>query len=137
VAAAGDRLGAAAIDAAILGGVAAALLAATLRWCDLPMTQIWILPVAPTAAFLLLVGFGYLLLFTAAGGQTLGKMIMGIRVVADAAGGQSALTARQAVVREALTIPSVLACGLGFIPGLFGDQRAVHDRLAGTRVIRA
>jgi uncharacterized RDD family membrane protein YckC len=31
----------------------------------------------------------------------------------------------------------VFALGLGFLPGLFGQGLAVHDRLAHTRVVRA
>jgi uncharacterized RDD family membrane protein YckC len=30
----------------------------------------------------------------------------------------------------------VLPAGLGWLPGLFGDHRSLHDRLAGTRVVR-
>jgi len=36
-----------------------------------------------------------------------------------------------------LTVPSVLALGVGFVPALVGDERALHDRLAHTRVVRA
>jgi uncharacterized RDD family membrane protein YckC len=95
------------------------------------------LPIAPTAAFLLVVGVGYLLMFTAAGGQTIGKMMTGIRVVADddEHAGET-LSVGQAFYREVLTVPSVLAFGAGFIPGLVGEQRALHDRLARTRVVR-
>jgi uncharacterized RDD family membrane protein YckC len=82
---------------------------------------------------------GYLLLFTAAGGLTICKMLFGIRVVGDdtpyATGGT--LSLRQAVYREVVSLPSVLALGLGFLPALFGDERALHDRLAQTRVVRA
>jgi uncharacterized RDD family membrane protein YckC len=111
-----------------------------MRWLDLPLDQVGILPIVPTGAFLLIVGLGYLLMFTAAGGQTIGKMLLGIRVIDDAeAAGDSGgpPSVRQAVVRELLTIPSVLALGAGFVPGLFGEQRAMHDRLAHTRVVRA
>jgi uncharacterized RDD family membrane protein YckC len=132
---AGTRAAAAALDAALMGGLAAAVLAVTLRWCDIPVSRASVLPIAPTAAFLLLVGAGYLLMFTAAGGQTLGKMAFGIRVVGDDADG--GLTVKQAVYRSLLTLPSVLALGAGFVPALLGDERALHDRLAHTRVVRA
>jgi uncharacterized RDD family membrane protein YckC len=134
-----SRLGAAIVDAVLLGGLSAGVVWATLRWCQLPMEQVRVLPIAPTAGFLVLVGLGYLLLFTAAGGQTIGKMLFGIRVVGDdtpyATGGT--LSLRQAVYREVVSLPSVLALGLGFLPALFGDERALHDRLAQTRVVRA
>jgi uncharacterized RDD family membrane protein YckC len=134
-----SRLGAATVDALLLGGLSAGMVWATLRWCELPIQQVRVLPIAPTVAFLLLVGLGYLLLFTAAGGQTIGKMLFGIRVVGDetpySTGG--ALSLRQAVYREVVSLPSILALGLGFLPGLFGEERALHDRLAQTRVVRA
>ena len=97
------------------------------------------LPVLPTAGFLVLMGLGYLLMFTAAGGQTLGKMALGIRVVCDdqVMLVQRPVTIGQAVYRELLALPSVLALGAGFLPALVGDQRALHDRLAHTRVVRA
>jgi uncharacterized RDD family membrane protein YckC len=132
-----SRLGAAVIDALLIGAVSAAVLTITLRWLDLPMAQAGLLPVVPTAAFLLLVGVGYLLIFTAAGGQTIGKMTTGIRVVPDEARMGETLSVRQALYREILTVPSVLVLGAGFIPGLVGERRALHDRLAHTRVVRA
>lgn len=138
---AANRLGAAAIDAALIGGVSIAVLGVTLRWLDLPFDQIGVLPIVPTVAFLLIVGLGYLLMFTAAGGQTIGKMLTGIRVIGDDAvdgsGADATLSVGQAALRELLTIPSVLMLGAGFVPGLFGDQRAMHDRISHTRVVRA
>jgi uncharacterized RDD family membrane protein YckC len=78
-------------------------------------------------------------MFNAAGGQTIGKMAVGLRVVREVtpfdAGGPVSLG--QAVLRAVLTLPSVLAAGAGFLPALVGDERAIHDRLAHTRVIRA
>jgi uncharacterized RDD family membrane protein YckC len=132
------RLTAAAIDAALLGGISAVVLAVTLRWCDLSFGQIGVLPIVPTAAFLLLVGLGYLMMFTAAGGQTIGKMIAGIRVVpADDVDPGASLGMRQAIYRELLAVPSVLALGAGFMPALVGQHLAFHDRVAHTRVVRA
>lgn len=136
---AGKRLAAAAVDAACVGGLAAGVLWITLRWCDLPVARLGVLPALPTSAFLLLVGLGYLLMFTAAGGQTPGKMVLGLRVVGDDTESETpyALTFRQAVYRSVLTFPSVLALGAGFVPALLGDERALHDRLSHTRVVRA
>jgi uncharacterized RDD family membrane protein YckC len=130
------RLTAAVVDAGLLLGLGIGVVAVTLRWCDLTFAEIRLLPVLPTAAFLALVGLGYLLLFTAAGGQTIGKMLAGIRVASDdeQAGAPSV---GQAVYREVIALPSVLALGAGFVPALMGDRRAFHDRVAGTRVVRA
>jgi uncharacterized RDD family membrane protein YckC len=110
-----------------------------LRWCDLPFSRAIVLPVVPIAAFLLLMGAGYLAMFNAAGGQTIGKMLFGIRVVTDDEAETEGLppTARQATYRAFLTVPSVLLLGIGFLPALMGSRRAVHDRLSHTRVVRA
>jgi uncharacterized RDD family membrane protein YckC len=135
---AGTRLAAAALDALIIGGLSVAVLAITLRWCDLAFGQASTLPMLPMLAFHGLVGAGYLLMFTAAGGQTVGKMAFGLRVVDDTpAARPSAVTLSQAAYRVVVSLPSVLALGLGFIPALVGTERAIHDRLAHTRVVRA
>lgn len=133
------RLGAAAVDAVLVAGLAAGTLAVTLRWCDLAWTQVAVLPILPTAAFLVLVVLGYLLLFTAAGGQTIGKMLFGIRVVSAGAPGtpDEPVSFGQAIYREVVALPSVLALGVGYFPAFMADERALHDRLAHTRVVRA
>jgi len=136
IAGAGTRIAAAAIDATILGTLSLGVLWVTLRWVDLSMADAGVLPIVPTALFLLLVALGYLLMFTAAGGQTLGKMAVGLRVVGDDDGHWTSLTISQAFYRSALVLPSVLAL-VGFLPALIGDHRALHDRLSHTRVVRA
>ncbi len=131
----GRRLVAAAIDATLLGSISAAVLWATLRVCDLGLGDAATLPIVPLAAFLLLVAAGYLLMFTVAGGQTVGKMLMRIRVVGTEEGGLETLAPSQAAVRALLTVPSVLVLGLGFLPALAGEGLAMHDRLSHTRVV--
>ena len=137
---AGRRLLAASIDGALLGSLSVAVMWLTLRWCGLPVDRALMLPVLlPTSVFVSMLGVGYLVLFNAAGGQTLGKMAAGLRVVREVtpfdAGGPVSLG--QAIMRALFTLPSVLAAGAGFLPALVGEQRAVHDRLAHTRVVRA
>jgi uncharacterized RDD family membrane protein YckC len=129
------RLAASAVDALVLGAVWAGVMWITLRWCELTFAQAAALPLVPTAAFLLLIGVGYLLLFTVAGGQTLGKMACGLQVVAAVPGDTAPLTLQHATTRALSTIPSALALGLGFLPMFLGDRRALHDRLSGTRVV--
>jgi uncharacterized RDD family membrane protein YckC len=41
-----------------------------------------------------------------------------------------------AMRRTSAGLVSFQLLGFGFIPALFGDHRALHDRLAGTRVVR-
>jgi uncharacterized RDD family membrane protein YckC len=132
------RAGAALFDTALFAGIAAGLLWVTLRWCDLSWSDIRVIPLVPFSLFVLLLATGYLVLFTAVSGQTIGKMLSGIRVVdasEDGTGGDP-VTVRQAVYRGVVTVPSVLLLGAGFAPALFGDERAFHDRLAQTRVVR-
>lgn len=128
------------IDVAILGSIDAAVVYLTLRLCELPMDQWRLLPVLPLGAFLLLLSGGYFVLFTAAGGQTIGKMSTKIRVVAASADDQGHLrvTFGTALVRSLACLVSVLAVGAGFLPVLFrADRKAFHDRVAETRVVPA
>ncbi len=135
------RLIAGVIDVLTLVSLDAAILYFTLRVLELTSAQILLLPPVPLGVFLVLLNGGYLAAFTAAGGQTIGKMITGIRVVADpatsgAASGRVAFGS--AVVRAAAYLVSLAPAGLGFAPILFAtDRRALHDRLANTRVVRA
>jgi len=130
---AGARIAAVVIDHLILLGIDAAVVYFTLRMAGLAMGEWTTLPIAPMAAFLALLKVSYFCAFTAVGGQTIGKMAVGTCVVAD--DGKPMDPAR-ALRRTLAGIVSVLLLGLGFIPALFGDHRALHDRLAGTRVVR-
>jgi len=133
------RLTAAAIDLGFTGLIGTAVVWATLRLCDVSLADVGWSALAPLAAFLLLVNVGYLVLFTAAGGQTLGKMALGIRVVGalDADVQDDFLSPGQAAWRALLTVPSVFVLGAGLWPALVGRGQALHDRIAGTRVVRA
>jgi uncharacterized RDD family membrane protein YckC len=131
------RLGAALIDVAILGSINVLVLYFTLQICGLELAEIVVLPPVPLLAFLLLLDGGYLVAFTTASGQTIGKMAAGIRVV-PAAGDADRVPAHHAALRAMAYLVSVLPAGLGLLPALIGaDGRAIHDRLADTRVVRA
>ena len=130
---AGARLMAAIIDAMLLASISAAVIYFTLRVTGLSIAQIGLLPALPVAGLLLMVTVGYLLMFTVASGQTVGKMAMNIKVVGTT---PEALTVSQAALRALATLPSVLVLGLGFVPALVGAGLAVHDRIAHTRVVR-
>lgn len=128
------RLAAAAIDAAVLGAVAATTVAFTLRLVDLPAAEVLALPAVPMLAFFVMLGLGYELMFTAANGQTIGKMAMGLRVVPDEADSrEDRVSLRQAALRAV----SMLPLGAGVLAVLGGHRLAVHDRVAHTRVVRA
>jgi uncharacterized RDD family membrane protein YckC len=132
------RLLAAAIDALILGSLTFVVVHFTLQLTRLEFADLDLLPKVPLLTFLLLLNGGYLVAFTAAGGQTIGKMATGIRVVPAEPGGRATerVPLRQAVLRVAGCALSLLPAGLGYLPALVGqDRRALHDRLADTRVI--
>jgi uncharacterized RDD family membrane protein YckC len=129
---AGARLGAAFIDHAILLAIDAAVVYFTLRMAVLPPSEWRLLPAVPLLAFLGLVKFAYFFAFTAVGGQTIGKMALGIRVVTDT----NTPVDSACALRRTLAGIAALVFGLGFIPALLGvERRAFHDRVAHTRVI--
>ena len=136
---AGARLFGALIDLVLLGAIDVTVVYLTLRICGLGFGDIMQLPLVPLAAFLAMLDGGYMAAFTAAGGQSIGKMAAGTRVVnADESGSHPGVPLGQAVVRAAAYAISILPAGIGYLPALFGsDHRAFHDRLAQTRVVKA
>lgn len=130
----GARLVAGMADAVLLAGICGAVVYITLRVCGLRVNQIGALPMAPLSGFLLLLVGGYLVLLTAAGGQTFGKMAVGIRVVPMREGERVSLG--ESSMRAAGYVVSLLPAGLGLLPAIIhADRRALHDRLADTRVV--
>lgn len=128
------------IDLALVAGIDVVVVYFTLRICELTFTDVMTLPMAPLLSFLALLNGGYLATFVAARGQTIGKMAVGIRVIpADpAAPAFERVSLGQAVVRAAGYLVSAVPAGLGFLPAFFGqERRALHDRLADTRVVKA
>ena len=134
------RIAAGLIDAVLLASIDVAVVYLTLRVCGLTAADVRALPPVPLGAFLLLLAGGYLISFTVASGQTIGKMALGIRVVPipERDAGNARVTFGSAVLRAAACLVSILTAGLGYIPAFFSqDRRALHDRLADTRVVRA
>lgn len=131
---AGGRLMAATIDLALLGAIDVLVIYLTLKICGLAPNELSMIPIAPIGLFLAAQNLGYFVAFTS-GGQTLGKMAAGIKVVLqddDRAPGLSSAM-RRTFIWILLAIPA----GLGFLTMLGADGRGLHDRAAGTRVIRA
>jgi len=130
----GPRALAGAIDLMILAAIDLVVLYFTAQICGVSMAELNLLPKAPLAGFLLVQNVGYLVAFTA-GGQTLGKMAAGIRVVPSDS--DEALDVGRACVRTLLWIVLAIPAGLGFLTAVMSqDHRGLHDRLAGTRVVR-
>ena len=130
------RVSAGAIDFLLLVGIDAVVLYLTLRVTGLQnsLDDLRVLPPVPFIAFLATLAFGYAAAFTVAGGQTIGKMVLSLRVIGDdgrpvdAAGG---------MLRALGCMLVPITLGLSYLPALFtSDHRAIHDRLAGTRVVQ-
>jgi uncharacterized RDD family membrane protein YckC len=129
------RIVAVLIDYAILLSIDAVVIYFTLRMSGLYLDDWRLLPPGPMIMFLALIKFAYFWAFTAAGGQSIGKMAMDIYVVPAEDGVE--MDGGRACRRTLAGILSVLTLGLGFIPALFGsERRALHDHLAHTRVVR-
>jgi uncharacterized RDD family membrane protein YckC len=126
------------IDVLILSSISAAVVVLTLRVCELTVEQWRMLPPVPMLAFLMLLCGGYFVLFTAAGGQTIGKMTAHIRVINGPGVTPARVSFRTAVVRTVACLGSVLALGAGFLLAVINEDRcAFHDRVADTRVVPA
>jgi uncharacterized RDD family membrane protein YckC len=134
------RFAAAFIDAVLIVSIDVGVVYLTLRLCGLTTAELRVLPPVPLGAFLLLLAGGYIICFTVAGGQTIGKMAARIRVVPvpERDWGNGRVGLGSAVLRAVGCLVSVLTVGLGYLPALLShDHRALHDRLADTRVVRA
>jgi uncharacterized RDD family membrane protein YckC len=130
----GTRAIAALVDLGFLALVDATVLHFTLRLTGLTVDDITRLPFTPLLGFLALLNGGYLTMFTAASGQTMGKMATGVKVVSMDGG---TVPFGHAVLRAILWLLTIVPLGVGAIPALLtDDRRALHDRLADTRVIK-
>lgn len=127
------RFAAVVTDLLILVVVDVVVVYFTMQICGIGLSDLRILPRAPLFAFLLVQNGGYLVAFTA-GGQTLGKMVAGIKVVA--AEPPVTLDFGRAFVRELIWLLLAAPAGLGLLTVFSRDRRGIHDRFAGTRVVR-
>lgn len=136
---AGRRILAAVVDVLLLGSIDAGVVYFTLQLVGFEPAEILLLPRVPLLGFLLLLNGGYFVAFTAAAGQTIGKMLAGIKVVpADLDSPSDRVPLGHAALRTVAYLVSVLPAGLGYLPALISkDRRAIHDRLADTRVVQA
>jgi uncharacterized RDD family membrane protein YckC len=128
------RAAAAMIDLMVLGALDGVVIYLTLQICGLTIDEVGLLAKGPLLAFLLVQNGGYLVAFTA-GGQTLGKMAAGIKVVPEA--GAARIDLGHSVIRAVVWALLASPAGLGFLTLLNRDHRGLHDRVAGTRVVRA
>ncbi len=130
-----SRLAAVVIDLVILAAIDLAVIYFTMEICGLTAADLDILPKGPLIAFLIVQNGGYLVAFTA-GGQTLGKMAAGIRVVP--ADPDVSIDLGRAFLRTLMWVLLAIPAGLGFLSAFVSrDHRGLHDRFAGTSVVRA
>jgi uncharacterized RDD family membrane protein YckC len=130
------RVGAGMIDASLLVALDAAILYLTLRVTGLSnsLEDLRVLPPIPLVGFLALLAFSYVAAFTVAGGQTVGKMVLSLRVIGNDG---RPIDAAAGMLRAAGCMLVPITLGLSYVPVLVtSDHRALHDRLAGTRVVR-
>jgi uncharacterized RDD family membrane protein YckC len=134
LAAPSSRILAGLLDVALLSALDASILYLTLRLLGLATAQIFELPILPLIAFFLLLNGGYFIAFTTVGGQSIGKMALGIKVISQ---GETTVPIGRATLRTLAYLVSALPLGAGFLPGVISaDRLALHDRLAHTRVVR-
>ncbi len=128
-----ERAAAAGLDCALMLGMAAIILYFAGRAARVPVAGLR--PAWPwLVGYLFLLGLVYAGYFTGTIGQTLGKMVTGLRVV-DGAGHPPGFL--RAFVRGGLGAAGVALLGLGLLPMLFDPaRRALHDRLLRMRVVR-
>ena len=135
----GIRLVAAIVDSMILG---IPLLVATLVWGTFALDGGDAAPRSVPTGSLAVISIGFPLLcllyyvfFWGARGATPGKSLLGLSVQTEE--GDSPIGLRRAVIRVVGYMVSTLILGLGFVMIAFSDdKRALHDRIAGTRVMR-
>jgi uncharacterized RDD family membrane protein YckC len=129
------RVTAVAIDVVLLAAIDVIVIYLTMQICGLTLADLTLLPKGPLVAFLALQNGGYLVAFTA-GGQTLGKMVTGIKVVSTRA--KASLGFRDSLLRTLVWLVLAVPAGLGLLTAfLTPDRRGLHDRCAGTKVVRA
>lgn len=129
----GERLQAGSIDAAILGGLYAAVVYFASRAAHTSVEAL--APAWPwLVGYLAFLGLAYTAWFTGMRGQTPGKMVLGLHVVTHCGErpgwGSAALRATAGALGIGLA-------GLGMLPLFFDPaRRALHDRLLRTRVVK-
>jgi uncharacterized RDD family membrane protein YckC len=129
------RVLAALIDVVLLTAIDVAIVYFTMQIVGVSFGEFAIVPKVPLIAFLIAQNISYFVLFTA-GGQTMGQMALGIKVISDDAGASPDFS--HAMVRTVVWTVLAVPAGLGLATALFSqDRRGLHDRFSGTRVVRA
>lgn len=128
-----ERLAAGAVDVALLTALFGVVVYFASRAAQVAVPRL--LPSWPfLAGYLAFLGLAYAGYFTGTTGQTLGKILGGLRVV-DGAGQPPGFL--KAFARAALGTVGIALAGLGAVPMLLDPaRRGLHDRLLKTRVVK-
>ena len=127
------RIAALFVDVLILFGINGAVVLLTERLAQVPVDVFSELQLfLPLVSFLMLLDFGYVVVLTTFGGQTIGKMVMGVRVVLR---GDEPAGFRAIVIRTVVAILSIVPFGAGYLYAVIGKSYAMHDLLAKTKVV--
>ena len=128
------RIGAVIIDFLILLGIDGIVVRLTERLTEVPIDSFGELRLLlPLVAFLLLLDCSYVVFFTTFGGQTIGKMLLGIRVIRRDNG---SVGFRAVAIRTAVSGVSIVPFCIGYVRVAIGNWHALHDVVANTKVIR-
>lgn len=132
------RVGAYLIDVMVLQGIFLAIWgpapnALPTSSNGLPDLEAWLRAMSPRLQYEIVMIIGYTVFLNGQFGATLGKLAIGARIV-NLDG--SAIGFGKALLRWLGTIGSQITLGIGYLMVAFrSDKRALHDLLAGTKVI--
>jgi len=131
----GERAAAALCDMLILIAIGTALVTAASSGTGLSFRQILAEEMLGLGLTWTIFVIGYSVFFVGSCGQTIGRMIMQLRVVGN---DQFSVGFNRASIRLSVWILSALPLLAGMLPALRDpERRGLHDRLSGTRVVKA
>ena len=131
----GERAAAAVCDMMVLLGIAGTLVSSAASVTGTTLNQILSDAALPLAGAWSIFAIGYSVFFVGSCGQTIGRMVMRLRVVhVD----QFSVGFKVAALRLAVWLAVIATLGIGLLPAIKDRKnRALHDRLTQTRVVKA
>ena len=130
-----DRVFSVLCDSLVLAAIGLLLMFAAANAAGTGAGQVVANAPVPFAVAWVLFGLVYGVMFVGTTGQTLGKMAMNVRVIGS---DRFRVGYGQAAIRALGYTAAALPLGLGLLPALRDPQhRGLHDRLSGTRVVKA
>lgn len=131
----GERAAATLCDTLVLTAIGAALVGAASSGAGVPFLTILVEEAVWIGLAWAIFAVGYSVFFVGACGQTIGRMVMRLRVIGD---NQFSVGFDRAAIRLAAWLLSALPLLAGMLPALRDPKRrALHDRLSHTRVVKA